>query len=55
MANRQHFKREIQDKLTPKQAKAIMAAWDGRESSRNHVLNQLTEWQPVKTIRTVKI
>lgn len=51
----QHHKREIRSKLTAKEAKAIIERWDGRESSRNHVLNLLTEWQPVKTIRTIKI
>ena len=50
-----HFKREVRGNLTQKEAYGIIAQWDGRESTRNAVLSRLTEWQPVKTIRTVKV
>lgn len=51
----QHFKREIRSQLSKREAQAIIAQWNGRESTRDAAIQQLTEYQPVKTIHVVKV
>lgn len=46
-----HWKREIRAKLTKRDVGDIIARWDGKESTREYAIDQLTEWRSIKTIR----